>query len=109
MSEREPATTKSRDDHSSGAIPLELRLAGTSVGTTTPSEVAMLELRCEVVLILGVLRHDGRLLSERLQRSGRSDAVATITGSSSIEKAVTNAQAILRELDDLLAETVAPV
>ena len=107
MSERDHnhhATT-----HGSTAAPLELRLAGTNVAATTAAEQAMLTLHQQTVLLIGILAQDDRMLRDRLDRTGRSDVVTSITGRSSIAQASHDVQAMLAELDELLAETAATV
>ena len=106
MSERDHnhhATT-----HGSTAAP-ELRLAGTNVAATTAAEQAMLTLHQQTVLLIGILAQDDRMLRDRLDRTGRSDVVTSITGRSSIAQASHDVQAMLAELDELLAETAATV
>lgn len=107
MSERESnhhSTSLGSTDASLG-----LRLAGTNVAATTAAEEALLSLRREAVLLIGFLAQDDRMLLDRLHRAGRADAVASITGRSSIAQASCEAKAMLAELDELLAETAATV
>ena len=81
-----------------------LRLAGTPAGEPSDAEKRVLELRNRAVLVLGSLKHDSRMLEDRLQRAGRYDPVKRVTGSSALDTAAKGAQALIEDLDELLLE-----
>lgn len=104
MTEREPSN-KSDAGELFNTAP-ELRLAGTPAGETTAAERTMFRLRMQAVLVLGSLRQDARMIEDRLERSGRIDAVRAVTGSSALESAAVETEVLIHELDELLAAVV---
>lgn len=81
-----------------------LRLAGTLAGEPTDAEKRVLELRSRAVLVLGSLRRDSRMLSERLERAGRFDPVKIVTGASALDVAANGTEELIQNLDELLLE-----
>ena len=88
----------------------QLRLAGTPAGAPSEPEQRVLELRQEMVLALGSLQRDSRMICDRLERAGRVDPIREVTGSGALDIAVDSAEDLIRAVDELLLEvTESPV
>ena len=107
MSERpksEPATVPSSEIEPQPQPQPQLRLAGTPAGQPSEPEQRVLQLRQEMVLALGSLQRDARMICERLERAGRVDPIREITGSGALDIATDSAEDLIRAVDELLLE-----
>ena len=80
-----------------------LRLAGTNAGPVTPKIQRLLDLRSELVSAKAVILEDAGFIRGRLQRSGRVDAISSITGEDAFEGAATRIDHEISRLDLELA------
>ena len=81
-----------------------LRLAGTPAGPPSEPEQRVLALRQEMVIALGSLQRDAKMICNRLERAGRVDPIREVTGSGALDIAVDSAEDLLRAVDELLLE-----
>ena len=66
-----------------------LRLAGTCAGPLTPTVERLLELRRQLIETRAVILEEAGFIRRRLERAGRRDAIACITGEDAFAGAAT--------------------
>lgn len=82
-----------------------LRLAGTLAAPITDSERDLLELRSNLVHAIASEEAEARVVRDRLARTGRRDAMATVTGSDVFERSSRVYRDLLAVIDERLVAT----
>lgn len=80
-----------------------LRLAGTQAGPLTPQVRMLLELRTELMRALAVQEEEADLIRARLERNGRADPIAVVTGTDAFTRSDRSIRRALSEIDGRLA------
>jgi hypothetical protein len=89
---------------SSALAEADLRLVGTSaLGVLDPDDPRLAALRRACVL-LESLEAERHRLDQRLLAGNRRDPMRVVTGRTSLDEAVDETRALIRELDDMLCE-----
>lgn len=82
----------------------ELRLAGTAaLGVLAPDDPRLDALR-RACALLETLEAERRQLEQRLIAANRRDPMRVVTGRSSLDEAVEETRALIRQLDEMLCE-----
>ena len=83
---------------------VDLRLAGTAaLAAISPSDPRLTALR-QACALLETLEAEGRALDQRLAAARRIDPMRQASGQTSLETAMEETRALIRQLDDLLCE-----
>jgi hypothetical protein len=83
---------------------VDLRLVGTSaLGVLSPDDPRLAALR-RACALLESLEADRRQLDQRLVAGNRRDPMRVVTGRTSLDEAVDETRALIRQLDDMLCD-----
>lgn len=83
---------------------VDLRLSGTAaLGTLAADDPRLAALRSAMAL-LESLEAERRMLDQRLTAGNRRDPMRVVTGQTSLDGAVEETRALIRQLDDMLCE-----
>ena len=97
----EPQGSARKDAHASASP--RLRLAGTPAGPLTPQVRMLLELRSELTRALAVQEQEAGLIRARLDRNGRPDPIAVVTGTDAFTRSDRSMRQAVAEIDARLA------
>ena len=81
-----------------------LRLAGTEAGPLTPRVRMLLELRSELTKALAIHEQEAGLIRARLERNGRADPIAVVTGDDAFTRSDRSMRRALADIDARLAQ-----
>jgi hypothetical protein len=82
----------------------DLRLVGTAALGVLPADDARLVALRRAAALLEALEAERRMLDQRLAAGNRRDPMRVVTGRTSLEEAVEETRALIRQLDDMLCD-----